>query len=86
VIQEAKSNGVEVFDLGRSDFHNQGLIAFKDHWASTRSLLTYWRFGAPAEDLLTDESRKLKLAKHLFGLLPKSVQKAAGRIFYRHIG
>jgi hypothetical protein len=86
VIQEAKSNGVEVFDLGRSDYHNQGLIAFKDHWASTRSLLTYWRFAAPAAGLLTDESRKLKLAKHFFGLLPKSVQKAAGRIFYRHIG
>jgi hypothetical protein len=85
-IQQAKSDGVQVFDLGRSDCQNQGLIAFKDHWASTRGLLTYWRFAAPAEDLVTDESRKLKLAKHFFGLLPKSVQKAAGRILYRHIG
>jgi hypothetical protein len=86
VIPEAKSNGVQVFDLGRSDYHNQGLIAIKDHWASTRSLLTCWRFPAPAQDLLTDESRKLKLAQNFFGLLPKSVQKAVGRIFYRHIG
>jgi hypothetical protein len=75
-----------VFDLGRSDCQHQGFIAFKDHRASTRGLLTYWRFATPAEDLATAESRKLKLAKHFFGLLPKSVQKAAGRILYRHIG
>ena len=86
VIQQAKSDGVQAFDLGRSGLHDQGLIVFKDHWASTRSLLTYLRFPAPAGSPLIDETREPKLAKRFFSLLPKSVQKAAGEILYRHIG
>ncbi len=89
-IQQAKSDGVQLFDLGRSDCDNAGLIAFKDHWASVRSLLTYWRFTAPAKNQLKGESRKLELANHFLGLLPrflpKSLHKAAGGIFYRHFG
>jgi Acetyltransferase (GNAT) domain len=89
-IQQAKSDGVQEFDLGRSDCDNRGLIAFKDHWASMRSLLTYWRFTASAKDQLMRESRKLKLANHFLGLLPKflpkSMHEAAGGIFYRHFG
>lgn len=86
VIQQAQKNGVQVFDLGRSDYYDQGLIVFKDRWASTRGLLTYWRFPAPAEGLSMEEGRMLKLAKHFFGLMPKPMQKAAGEILYRHIG
>ena len=86
VIQQAKSNGVQVFDLGRSDYHDQGLIVFKDHWASTRSLLTYWRLPHWPAASSMNESRDYKVAKHLFGFLPEPVQKAAGGILYGHIG
>jgi folate-dependent phosphoribosylglycinamide formyltransferase PurN/CelD/BcsL family acetyltransferase involved in cellulose biosynthesis len=85
-IQQAKSNGVQVFDLGRSDYYDKGLVVFKDRWASTRSLLTYWKFPAPAAGLLVDEGREFKLAKQFFGFLPQFVQKAVGEILYRHIG
>ena len=85
-IQQAKSTGAQIFDMGRSDYYDQGLVVFKDRWASTRSLLTYWRFPAQTKVLSTEESLTVKSAKHLFGLLPNSVQKAAGEILYRHIG
>ena len=36
-IQEAKAQGIEELDLGRSDLDQPGLIAFKDHLGATRS-------------------------------------------------
>src|SRR6266403_1418688 len=31
-IQDAKANGIEEFDMGRSDTDNPGLVTFKEHW------------------------------------------------------
>jgi hypothetical protein len=85
-MQAAKSNGAEIFDLGRSDHDDHGLIAFKDHWDSVRAELTYWRFPAPRQGYFRSDVPGLELAKNIFGVLPTSVLKLAGRILYRHIG
>jgi hypothetical protein len=42
-IQEAKRDGLSVFDLGRSEWAHTGLIAFKDRRGANRSTLTYLR-------------------------------------------
>src|SRR5262249_26306738 len=44
-IQEAKREGLTVLDLGRSDWDNPGLIAFKDRWGAGRTSIAYWRYG-----------------------------------------
>ncbi len=31
-IAAAKSNGALAFDMGRTEEHNAGLLAFKNHW------------------------------------------------------
>jgi CelD/BcsL family acetyltransferase involved in cellulose biosynthesis len=85
-MQAAKSNGVEVFDLGRTDLDDHGLIAFKDHWASVRTELTYWRFPAPTQGHFRSDVPGLELAKNIFRILPTSMLKLAGQILYRHIG
>ena len=85
-MQAAKSKGAKVFDLGRSDYDDQGLISFKDHWADARSLLTYWRFPASTQGRLRNDVPGLALAGHFFGFLPTPVLKLAGQILYRHIG
>jgi CelD/BcsL family acetyltransferase involved in cellulose biosynthesis len=84
-IEQAKSNGVQTFDLGRSDCSNQGLVDFKDHWAAQRTVLNYWRFPAPQENFKLNDSLALAGARHFFGFLPNSMLKAAG-LLYRHIG
>lgn len=84
-IQEAKESGAIEFDLGRSDFDNSGLIAFKDHWASTRNELTYWRNPAPVLGV-SGEGWRARTAKRIFASLPKSLLSAAGRVLYRHVG
>ena len=89
-IQEAKRDGLAVFDLGRSEWAHTGLIAFKDRWGASRSTLTYLRIvnagnsnGAFAP-IGTDW--KGRTARSLLGHLPQRVVQAAGNLMSRHTG
>lgn len=84
-IQEAKNSGLQEFDLGRSDCDNSGLVAFKDRWGATRSMLTYARY--PARRYTTvREHWEMQIAKRLFACMPDGFLTAAGELLYRHIG
>jgi CelD/BcsL family acetyltransferase involved in cellulose biosynthesis len=84
-IQEAVERGVEVFDLGRSDLDQSGLIAFKDHLGARRSTMTYVRHPRP-HARQTERDGALALARHVFTRLPEPASDLAGRILYRHLG
>ncbi|MDH3601350.1 MAG: GNAT family N-acetyltransferase [Candidatus Tectomicrobia bacterium] len=83
-IQEAKKQGADYFDLGRSARSNTGLVEFKDRWGASRSPLTYYKYpmmrGSP-----TTEGWKMHLANHIFSRLPDRILTAAGNVLYRHI-
>jgi Acetyltransferase (GNAT) domain len=84
-IQDANRCGLRVFDLGRSDTENKGLITFKDRWGAERSTLTYARYSSgTSRPIGTDW--KLRIAKQIFAHAPDSFLSAAGNIFYKHIG
>jgi hypothetical protein len=89
-IQEAKLKGLNMFDFGRSDWHNQGLITFKNRWGATQSNLTYWRHDGPGHSALkfkpAAEDWKLRAAKAAFSRLPGGMLSLAGNLFYKHIG
>jgi hypothetical protein len=89
-IQEAKRDGLAVFDLGRSEWAHTGLIAFKDRWGASRSTLTYLRIldagnskGAFAP-IGTDW--KGRTARSVLRHLPHRVVQAAGSLMSRHAG
>jgi CelD/BcsL family acetyltransferase involved in cellulose biosynthesis len=82
-IQEMHQAGMARLDLGRSDFDNPGLIAFKDHLGAKKTALTYYR--APAVAAGASGFRE-KFAKRVFSHLPDAVLTAAGRVLYRHVG
>ena len=83
-IKESKLTGAKEFSLGRSDEANAGLITFKNHW--TRSTpLVYWRYPGPV-CLESRESWRVDMVKRVFGIMPKPVLAAMGRLIYRHIG
>jgi lipid II:glycine glycyltransferase (peptidoglycan interpeptide bridge formation enzyme) len=84
-IVGAKQRGSAEFDLGRTEAENLGLLAFKSHWARSPSPLIYWRYPT-SSSLVSVTSWKLKVAKRLFSLMPKSLLTLIGRLTYRHIG
>ena len=81
----AKSRGSRTFDLGRTEEHQQGLVAFKNHWTPLSESLTYWVF--PSEPSRTSGREwKLRMVKRVCGLMPVRLLSAVGTLTYRHIG
>lgn len=82
-IQEAKANGLDVFDMGRADPDNEGLISFKEHWGAVPRPLQYWRIPGhrPAAP-----SRFNALAKRAAAAGSPTVLQAVGSLVYKHIG
>jgi hypothetical protein len=87
-IQVAKEQGFEELDLGRSEVDNQGLIAFKDRWGSTRTSLRYYRYPwRPAlEKTGVKNDLRMEIAQQVLSGLPDFCLVAAGKLLYRHIG
>jgi len=87
-IQDAKRDGLKVFDLGRSEFDNPGLITFKDRWGSTRSTLTYSRFSLSPTAAISGRSGaewSRRIARGLVPCLPDCILRMVGSVLYRHI-
>lgn len=84
-IQEAKTLGLEEFDLGRSDRDNAGLISFKEHLGAAPSKLTYYRF--PARRSSRQKASFLReAAGQIISRLPAPALRFAGSILYKHAG
>ena len=84
-IQEAKEHGLAELDLGRTDWSQDGLLAYKDRWGAARSTLLYLRQPAPKLHRPTQDI-PMRIAKQVFAWAPDSCLTAAGSILYRHIG
>ena len=83
-IQEAKANGIEELDMGRSDTDNPGLVTFKEHWGAERSTVNYWRYPAKATEPRPEGL--IKYAKRVISVTPDRPLVMLGNLFYRHIG
>jgi len=88
-IQEAHELGLRVFDLGRSELDNAGLITFKQRWGASQTILTYRRFhasGNPGVEFKSASSGWRSITRQVFSNTPAAVLTTAGRVLYRHIG
>jgi hypothetical protein len=89
-IQEAKQQNLALFDFGRSDWSNPGLIAFKDRWGAARSNLTYSLISDPAtfkpHPLHTEGDWKSQIGRRFIPYLPDALLRTIGSAVYRHIG
>lgn len=83
-IQEAKTGGLLQFDLGRSDWDNHGLIAFKDRWGASRSDLEY-RMSGKASARPAAPGWRIQVARRIFGHMPPALLPLAGSLVYRHL-
>jgi CelD/BcsL family acetyltransferase involved in cellulose biosynthesis len=85
LIEEGKATGAERIDFGRSETENEGLVAFKDKFGTTKRILTYFRYPQTAKQAAHAWGDS-GLARLVFSILPDGVLSAAGKVLYRHIG
>lgn len=84
-IQQARSEGLRWFDLGRSELSNEGLIEFKGHWGAQLQTISYFRL--PPETGKPDgENVQMRLIKSACRHLPDSFLELFGNFLYRHVG
>jgi lipid II:glycine glycyltransferase (peptidoglycan interpeptide bridge formation enzyme) len=84
-IQDAKSNGISQFDLGRSEPHNHGLVSFKENLGAVSVPLDYLRLPAQHSWHLSS-SWRTRFAKSVVSRMPDALLSATGKLLYRHIG
>jgi lipid II:glycine glycyltransferase (peptidoglycan interpeptide bridge formation enzyme) len=84
-IQEAKDQGLQRFDLGRTEADNQGLVTFKDRWGTTRVTINYFRYAFKAS-MIARPTWGVPIARLIFSHMPTKVLSAAGKLLYRHVG
>lgn len=85
LVEESKASGAERIDFGRTDLNNEGLIAFKDRFGTTRKLLNYYRYAKPSRRRVVALG-DLRTLRQFISFLPKALSSAAGRVLYRHLG
>jgi CelD/BcsL family acetyltransferase involved in cellulose biosynthesis len=85
LIEESKSDGAELLDLGRTEFGNEGLVEFKDHFGACRTRLNYFRYPRNARKAGAF-TLNMGGARKMLSVLPASLSSTLGRMAYRHIG
>jgi CelD/BcsL family acetyltransferase involved in cellulose biosynthesis len=85
LIEEARNEGAEQIDFGRTDLENDGLIKFKDRLGTFRRRLSYFRYpeGMKKGEAIASD---MHATRRLFSVLPDSLSSRAGQLVYRHIG
>jgi CelD/BcsL family acetyltransferase involved in cellulose biosynthesis len=80
-IEDAKEQGLTLFDLGRSDMSHEGLLAFKDHLGGQRTTVTYYQYPSRSHRRWVSS-----LGKAIFALAPAAVQMRLSSRLYKHFG
>lgn len=83
-IQEARGNGQNELDMGRSDLDDPGLSVFKEHWGSIPHPLTYWDY--PVKPERTRPQWQKNWMNRVIAASPDRFLQLAGNILYRHVG
>lgn len=82
-IQDAKANGQNGLDMGRSDLDDPGLSLFKERWGCVPAPLTYWKYPA-VEPKMSPHWQKF--TSRMISASPDRVLQFAGNVLYRHMG
>lgn len=87
-IRQARNDGYEIFDFGRTSLHNTGLMDFKRRWGTVVSDLP--QFWYPANHTLSlenpEKSLKYCLIQAVVRKTPEGLLPFLGKLCYRHMG
>jgi hypothetical protein len=77
--------GFEVLEFGRTSLTNQGLHRFKHSWGTTEYSINYTRHNVRNGGFAVVSDAAADSRTHFLGLLPTSVFKLVGTLFYKHM-
>ena len=83
-IQQAKDEGFEELEMGRSENTNLGLISFKEHWGAVGRPLNYWTY--PYSPYMTSGAWNKTVLRCVVPACPDAFLSTVGELLYRHIG
>ena len=83
-IQQAKDEGLEELEMGRSENTNLGLISFKEHWGAVGRSLNYWTY--PYSPHMTSGAWNKAVLRYVVPACPDAFLSTVGELLYRHIG
>jgi len=84
-IRAAKEAGAVEFDMGRSDVEDDGLIAFKDRWGTSRTELTYSHYPAKLpRSAFRDRQRAV--GQYVLSHTPLGILGVLGKVMYKYAG
>jgi len=84
-MEIARNEGCAEFSLGRTDPHNDGLVAYKRHWGCVEEELCTFRDKSNSRvGSGTHMAVGTRIAKMCFRSMPGPLHNLAGAILYRH--
>jgi len=84
-IKWGAENGLELFDFGRTDISNTGLLSFKRAWGGQERDLHYYRLSYNGERGMR-ENTSPAIFQYALRRLPLPILRFMGNRLYRHMG
>jgi len=84
-IKRYLRNGLEAFDFGRTEPHNEGLRIFKAGWNTKESAINYYRYDLSRDSFTTNTTAINPLFNTIFNKMPVSALRLLGNFLYRHM-
>jgi hypothetical protein len=84
-IQHLVEAGCQSLHFGRTSNGAAGLIRFKQSWAGAAGILNYYRYDSVKQAWITSANPLAESLPIVFGHLPLSLNRIAGRLIYPHL-
>lgn len=86
IIKWAQASGYKIFDLGRTDVGNEGLMSFKNSWGMQMVDIPQYFYPDGKKTPIIEGSSIHKIAENIFRKSPDFAAKILGNICYAHLG
>jgi CelD/BcsL family acetyltransferase involved in cellulose biosynthesis len=85
-IRWYRDRGFETLNLGRTEVENYGLLRYKRAWGAAESSFSYYRFDFNKSAFVRNRSRSADFYSRFCPLVPTSISRIIGTLFYKHAG
>ena len=85
-IRRYAAEGLRVFDFGRTEPGNEGLLQFKRGWGAVERPVNYYRYDLRRDVFVTSHLAVTGAHTAYFRHMPMPLLKLAGTLLYRHMG